>query len=201
MTQAIETLENAWNACGKSAHDMRSAAVGVVAAMCNFARASGLSPFGKEFANHLLVALGELENGRRSEILQPEPVPSNSFSEIDLGQQGTAFACVQLLREAGLRAGEARAEVARYMERQGLPKFSTHKLRSLGTRLTGPGSESDPAFDYYQLAQGLIAQSVGEQRFGGKIHPDVARNSAQALIKVLSRQDHRRVFFSDPPPE
>ena len=108
-----------------------------------------------------------------------------------LSQQGIAHACVEVLRESGIGATEARKEVARYMLQKGYGKFSTHKLRTLGTSLTGPGSTKHPVYAFYVMAKGLLAQHLEGSKVVGQFHADKARVAIKAVIDKARKRDHR----------
>lgn len=191
MIEQLIELERIWMANKQTLDDRREACTSVAAIIFKFAKASGLTPFAVEMANDLHIALGELFSGRHSELLKPAKVPSNTLAPVDLFQQGMAHACVEVLREAGIGATDARREVARYLLRSRYGKFSTHKLRTLGTGLTGPGSTEHPAFEFYVMAKGLLAQHLAGSKVVGQFHADKAREAIKAVITTARERDHR----------
>lgn len=191
MIEQLLQLERIWRANKQTLDDRREACTSVAAVIFKFAKASGLTPFAVELGNDLHVALGELFAGRHSELLQPAKVASSTLAPVDLAHQGMAHACVEVLREAGLGATDARREIARYMFRKGFGKFSTHTLRTLQTGLTGPGSSHHPAFDFYVIAKQELTRHLEQSKVVGQFHVDNARLAVEAVITASRTRDHR----------
>lgn len=191
MIDELSVIERIWQANAQTMDDRMEACIGIAASVFKFAKGAGLTPFAVAMANDLLLALGELHAGRHSELLRPGKVASNTPAPVDLAHQGMAHACVEILREAGLGATEARKEVEQYMVRAGFGKFSTHKLRALQTELTGPGSTSHPAFEFYTMAKQELARHLEPTMVVGQFHADAARIAIQAILVAARRRDHR----------
>ena len=191
-------VEQGWDTLGQDRKAMRAAVIEVSVAMFEFAKSAGITEFGSQFCSHLLVAIGELQNGRHSDLLRPSKVPSNQLAASDRVQQGVAYACVETLREAGLNATESRREVSRMMASEGFKKFSTHTLSAIQTRLTGPGSTEDQSYELYSFARQQFQTALAGKKVGGCYHPDEARNAVKVILRMLRDRDHRLDFFSDP---
>ena len=198
LLATVTESDRLWSASSKSADELRDACTCVAAAVTEFTRSVGVPVYGTERLTDLLVALGELHCGRHSVLLSPAPVHPGKYSASDLQQQAMAQVCVDLLRDAGLGATEARAKVSGLFEKHQLPKFGEAKLRALNSRLKGPGASQDEAYDMYLWAQ-AHAQSTFEQL---AIEPTKsvgrALKVASILISLCKRRDHRRHFFFAP---
>lgn len=191
MLNALLESERLWNASEQTMVNRLEACIAVATIFATFAKRSGVTAYATERMNDLFVGLDELFSGRHSDLLKPCPVPSNCPAASDLAQQGMAHACVEVLRGSGIGATQAREEVARYMLQQGYKKFSTHKLRTLGTSLTGAGSTEHPAFEFYVMAKGLFSMRLEGSRVVGQFHPDIARMAVKAVIAAARKRDHR----------
>jgi hypothetical protein len=189
--------QNLWEKSSQSLHERRDACVAVAIALSKFALDVGVPVYVKERVNDLLVALNELQCGRRSSLLAPAPVHPSRFAVADLQQQAIAQVCVDILRQTGESAAEARKLTAAAFGKHKLLKFSESKLRAIGSRLKGPGATQDPAYDVYQWAGEQAARTRRQMRFD-----ELNRSSALKLINTLvglaKRRDHRHDFFFAP---
>ena len=158
----------------------------------------GISSYANERLNDILVALGELQCGRHSVLLSPAPVHPGKFSATDLQQQGLAQVCVDLLRDAGMSATEARAKVSHLFDRHQLPKFGEAKLRLLNTRLKGPGCTQDEAYDMYVWAKTHFEKTAKQLGLNPSESVAKAVKVANILIGLSKRRDHRRDFYFAP---
>jgi hypothetical protein len=188
-----------WEATpSKDADALRDACTVVLAQVVGFAKDIGIPEHAVLRLNDLLVALGELHHGRKSSLLTPAPVHPGSFSASDLAQQGIAQISVDLLREAGFSAGDARKKVAGIFARFRLPKFSEAKLRHLQSRLTGPGSEQDEAFEFYRWAAEMVEAQLREGRLSRPLSSTAATKFVTEIVRLAKDRDHRRDFFFAP---
>jgi hypothetical protein len=198
MREAVDWSEKLWRQSQKSKEERFHACTAVTAALTSFAVNVGISLYAKERLNDMLVALGELGCGRHSVILAPAPVHPAKFSATDLQQQAMAQVCVDLLRDAGASATDARKRVSGTFEKYRLPKFSEAKLRTLNSRLKGSGNTQDEAYDMY-----LWARSQAE-RTGVELGVWPIRTVSKALklvdvwVSLAKRRDHRHDFFFAP---
>ncbi len=190
--------EQLWLQGSQSADERRDACTAVAVAMTTFAMNSGVPFYAQERVNDLLVGLNELQCGRNSVLLVPSSAHSSSFSVSDLMQQALAQVCVDLFRDAGASASEARHSVARLFEKHQLPRFGESKLRTLTTRLKGRGSTQDPAFDVYQWAKTYVEQRARELGLWPVSNVPRANKLADILIRFAKNRDHRGNFFFAP---
>ena len=198
MLDQLEELERDWGRCGHTIDDRRQACTSAAAIFFQFAWSAGLTPLAHELGQQLQIALNELSAGRHSQLLKPAKGPSNRPSTLDHIEQGLAHACVEVLRESGLGAKEARGEVARYMLQKGFGKFSTHKLRTLGTNLTGPGSAQHPTYKHYINAKTFLVKRLGGSELTGQYNADQARKLIRQIIASAGKLDCRTDFLSGP---
>ncbi|MEP6872522.1 MAG: hypothetical protein ABI939_11835 [Anaerolineaceae bacterium] len=194
----LEQSEKLWETSGKSQDERLHACIQVAGAVTTFAANTGVSLYAKERLNDLLVALGELISGRHSVLLTPSPVHPGKFSATDLMQQAMAQVCVDVLREAGAGATEARAHVSNLFEKHQLPKFSEAKLRTLNSRLKGPGSSQDEAYGLYVWAREHADWTANALSLNPTASVTTAAEFADSLIGLAKRRDHRRDFFFAP---
>lgn len=195
----LGAAERMWEAApNKDADALRDACTVVVAQVVGFAKDIGIPEYAVLRLNDLLVALGELHHGRKSSLLTPAPVHPGSFSASDLAQQGIAQLSVDLLREAGFSAGDARKKVASIFARHRLPKFSEAKLRTLQGRLTGPGSNQDEAYDFYRWAGDLVDSQLRMRGLSRPLSTNAATKFVTEIVRLAKDRDHRRDFFFAP---
>jgi hypothetical protein len=198
---AYDQLRSTWASCEAvwernphGADQRRDACLTVLAPLSEFILRIDASQFACERLNDVLVAFDELHSGRRSTLLSPAPVHPGTMSMTDLMQQAVAQVCVDLLRQAGFPAGDARKRTADLFEKHQLPKFSQAKLRSVGSRLTGRGCTLDPAYDLYEWAS-RHAVGVRNELGIGELRRTQALRLADKLIELAKKRDHRRDFF------
>jgi len=190
--------EALWEQSSKSQDERLHACVGVVAALADFGVKAGVSGYASERLNDLLVALDELICGRRPALFTPSPVHAGKFSTTDLAQQAMAQVCVDYLRGAGAGAEEARKKVSALFDKHKLPKFSVAKLRLLNSRLKGPGSSQDQAYDMYVWAKAHAARRARQLNVDPTRSLQTAIRLSDTLIQLAKRRDHRRDFFFAP---
>ena len=198
LIESLNLSEGHWSRSDKSQDERRLALTAVVAAMSQFAMNVGISLYAKERLNDLLVALDELSSGRHSVLLAPSPVHPSKSSITDLGQQAMAQVCVDIVREAGAGAAEARKQVSGLFEKHQLPKFSEAKLRALNSRLKGPGRSQDEAYDLYVWARSHAERTAKELGVSLTRNVQTAAKFADQLIGLAKSRDHRRDFFFAP---
>lgn len=198
LSATVTESERLWSASSKSADELRDACTAVVVAVTEFTTSVGLPLYATERLNDLLVALGELQCGRHSVLLSPAPVHPGKYSATDLQQQAMAQVCVDLLRDAGFGATEARAKVSGLFERHQLPKFGEAKLRTLNSRLKGPGASQDEAYDMYLWAKSHADVTLERLGIEPTKSPIKSLKVASILISLCKGRDHRRHFFFAP---
>ena len=194
----LEQCERLWVASQKSRDERLLACVAVAAALSDFALKAGISLYAKERLNDLLVALDEPVCGRRSVLLSPTPVHAGKFSTTDLHQQALAQVCVDVLRKAGASATAARKQVSGLFEKNRLPKFSEAKLRTLNSRLKGPGCTQDEAYEIYLWTQRQMVQTATNLGIWPIESHRPATKLVDRLASLAKRRDHRRDFFFAP---
>jgi hypothetical protein len=195
FTSAILPSAQLWDEKGGDDLDEhRSACAGVLAAWTDFGISSGLPDYARDRLNDLLVALDELMSGRSPKLLKPASVHAGTLAVADLMQQGIAQVCVDMMRSAGATAEAARKKVSGLFAKHGMPKFGTSKLRELNSRLTGPGSKIDKAYEHFQWASKQAENLIGELGFHAPLSIKQAYQVAEMLIRTARQRDHRRNF-------
>ena len=194
----FDKAERLWRSFPDTPDNRRNACTIVLGHLVSFAKDVGASPYALMRFNDLMVALGELHHGRHSELLAPAPVHAGGFAAIDLSQQGLAQVCVDLLREAGVGAGDARAKVSKLFARHGIPKFGEAKLRHLQSRLCGPGCTQDEAYDMYLWSRTLADAQIQRLGIRRPMSELAAAKVVKALVLQAKERDHRRHFFFAP---
>jgi len=179
----------------KGSDELRTACTLVLGHVVGFVKDVGVSGHPIERLNDLLVALGELLHGRNSTLLSPARVHPSSFAAIDLAHQGLAQVSVDLLREAGMSAGDARKKVASIFAKHGIPKFGEAKLRSLQSRLIGPGCSQDEAHESYVWAKSLLASHFRSRNPTKRLTLGGAIKLGNDLVSKAKRSDHRHRFL------
>ena len=194
LRETVEVAGVLWSQSPKGQDERREACLQVLAAATHHLTDVGVSQFARERLNDLLVAFDELRSGRHSVLLTPSPVHAGTPSMTDLAQQAMAQVCVDLLRQAGWSAGDARRKIAGLFEKHKIPKFGESKLRTIGSRLTGRGATQDPAYDLYEWASGH-AKRVQAQLGMTSMTSLRALKLADTLVALTKKRDHRRDFF------
>ena len=195
LTASLNHSDQLWLASSRSQDERRDACTAVAASLFQFASSTGISNYARERMNDLLVALGELQCGRKSVLFAPAPVHPGKFSATDLQQQAVAQVCVDVLRDAGMSATDARAKVSGLFEKHQLPKFGEAKLRALNSRLRGPGCTQDEAYDLYVWAKEHFARTAVQMGVDPTESVGKASKVANILVALSKRRDHRRDFF------
>lgn len=193
------TAERMWEATpNKGPNELRDACTAVLAQVVGFAKDAGISSYAVSRLNDLLVALGELHNGRKSVLLSPAPVHPSGYAASDLAQQGLAQLSVDLLREAGLSASAARKKVVSTFDKHKIPRFGESKLRNLQSRLTGPGATKDEAYEFYSWAQEWLAIELRSRGLSRPLSVKGALTFVNELVRLAKERDHRHKFLFAP---
>jgi hypothetical protein len=191
MLQQLRIAKQLWDEGPQTLDQRRDTCTAVAAIMISFAKAFDTSEFAKERVTDLIVGLGELTAGRKSALLSRANRPTRTPAASDLLQQATAQVCVDLYRQSGVSADDARRRTARLFLRKGFKQFGYSKLKSLGSRLTGPGATMDPLYSEYGFIKGIAARALLEMGANWPPSEDAAAAVAETLVATARNRDHR----------
>jgi hypothetical protein len=74
-------------------------------------------------------------------------------------------------------------------------KFGEAKLRQLQSRLTGPGSTQDVAYEFYNWAQGWLTTELRSKGLSRPLSLKGAMTFVNELVRLAKDRDHRHRFL------
>ena len=118
-------------------------------------------------------------------------MPTRTPANTDFTNQAIAQVCAEMFRAAGLSASEAWTRTASLFQRKGFKNFGVHKIKSLASRLRGPGASMEGGYEQYQFIRKLALGMADTPDGAWSTSEHTAAAIAHDLVEKARQLDHR----------